>query len=239
MNDNINKKEVIKGIGGISSYLLLYMFSPFIIRLLHINVENLKSPTNQILFNIGYELFMLIIVFLILKKTIIDNFKIYIKNIKFYLKKYIKYWFIALGLMIISNLIILMITTDVAQNEQSVRSLVDTNPILTIFLACILAPLLEEFVFRLSIYKILNKHKYTFIILSGLIFGSMHVLPDVSKWTDLLFLVPYSIPGCVFAYTLVKSDNIFVPVSLHFIHNTLSILLQIVTMFIINNHFFY
>ena len=35
-------------------------------------------------------------------------------------------------------------------------------------------------------------------------------------------------PGCVFAYTLTKSDNIFVPISLHMLHNTLMIVLQFV-----------
>lgn len=228
-----NKKEIIKGISGISTYFLLFLFSPFIIKLLPISIESLKQPNNELLFNIGYELFMLIIVFLILKDTIINDFKIYIKYLIKFIKGYIKYWFIALGLMMISNVIILIFTKDIAQNEQSVRELIKVNPILSIFLASILAPLLEEFVFRLSLYKILSKRKWLFIILSGLIFGSMHVLPTANTWTDYLFLLPYSIPGCVFAYTLYKSKNIFVPISLHFIHNTSAIIIQILTLFII------
>lgn len=228
-----NKKEIIKGIGGLSTYFLLLIFSPFIIKLLPLNIESLKEPNNELIFNIVYELFMLIIVFFILKDTIISNFKIFFKNISKFIKDYIKYWFIALGLMIVSNLIISLFTKNIAQNEQSVRELIKVNPILSIFLASVLAPLLEEFVFRLSLYKILSKRKWLFIILSGLIFGSMHVLPTASNWTDYLFLIPYSIPGCVFAYTLYKSKNIFVPVSLHFIHNTSAIIIQILTLFII------
>lgn len=230
MND---RKERVKGVGGLSTYFLLYIFSPLIIKLLPISIESLKKPNNELLFNIGYELFMLIIVFFILKDTIINDFKIFIKYLSKFIKGYIKFWFIALGLMMVSNVIILMFTKDIAQNEQSVRELIKINPILSILLASILAPLLEEFVFRLSLYKILSKRKWLFIILSGLIFGSMHVLPTAKIWTDYLFLIPYSIPGCVFAYTLYKSKNIFVPISLHFIHNTSAIIIQIIALIII------
>ena len=233
MNNNNNNKDIIKGIECLSVYFMLYLFSPFIIKLLPIDIETLKQPNNELLFNIGYELFMLIIIFLILKDTIINDFKIFTKYFTKFIKGYIKYWFIALGLMMISNMIILLFTKDIAQNEQSVRQLVKVNPILSIFLASVLAPLLEEFLFRLSLYKILNKYKWLFIILSGLIFGSMHVLPTANNITDYLFLIPYSIPGSVFAYTLYKSKNIFVPISLHFIHNTASIIIQIIALSII------
>ena len=228
-----NNRDMIKGIKSISVYFLLYLFSPFIIKLLPIDIETLKQTNNELLFNIGYELFMLIIIFLILKDTIINDFKIFTKYFTKFIKGYIKYWFIALGLMMISNMIILLFTKDIAQNEQSVRQLIKVNPILSIFLASVLAPLLEEFLFRLSLYKILSKYKWVFILLSGLIFGSMHVLPTATNITDYLFLIPYSIPGSVFAYTLYKSKNIFVPVSLHFIHNTSSIIIQIIALSII------
>ncbi len=228
-----NNKDIIKGIESLSVYFLLFLFSPFIIQLLPIDIETLKQPNNELLFNIGYELFMLIIIFLILKDTIINDFKIFTKYFTKFIKGYIKYWFIALGLMMISNMIILLFTKDIAQNEQSVRQLIKVNPILSIFLASVLAPLLEEFLFRLSLYKILSKYKWVFILLSGLIFGSMHVLPTATNITDYLFLIPYSIPGSVFAYTLYKSKNIFVPVSLHFIHNTSSIIIQIIALSII------
>ena len=228
-----NKKELVKGFGGLSTYFLLLIFSPFIIKLLPISIETLRKPNNELLFNIGYELFMLIIVFFILKDTIINDFKIFTKYITKFLKGYIKYWFIALGLMMVSNVFIQLFTKGIAQNEEAVRGLIKVNPILSVLLASVLAPLLEEFVFRLSLYKILSKRKWLFILLSGLLFGSMHVLPTAKIWTDYLFLIPYSIPGCVFAYTLYKSKNIFVPISLHFIHNTSAIIIQIIALIIL------
>jgi membrane protease YdiL (CAAX protease family) len=45
--------------------------------------------------------------------------------------------------------------------------------------------------------------------------------------TDLLFIIPYSIPGFIFAYVYTKSKNICIPISLHFIHNGIMMSLQI------------
>lgn len=221
-----NSKNVLKGFLALISYFILSNCAITILNIMNVDYSK-WSDNAKYLFNIGYELLILIIIIFILKDTVLNNFKIYIKNIKEYLSKYIKYWFIALGLMYVSNFIIIFITKDIAQNEQGVRALFAANPILTFILASLLAPILEELVFRLSIYKIIGKYKYLFIIVSGLIFGSMHVLGNVSNWTDLLYLIPYSIPGSVFAYTLVKSDNIFIPISLHFIHNTFALLMQV------------
>ncbi len=226
-----NTKNILKGVLALLTYFILSNCAISLLNIMHIDYSKWNENTKY-LFNIGYELIILIIIIFILKDTVYNNFKIYIKNVKEYLSKYIQYWFIALGLMYVSNFIIIFITKDIAQNEQSVRALFEANPILTFVLASLLAPLLEELVFRLSIYKIIGKYKYLFIAVSGLIFGSMHVIGNVSVWTDLLYLIPYSIPGCVFAYTLVKSDNIFVPISLHFIHNTFALLLQVVAIFL-------
>ena len=55
----------------------------------------------------------------------------------------------------------------------------------------------------------------------------MHVISTLENLVDLLFIIPYSIPGFIFAYIYSKSKNIFVPISLHFIHNGIMMSLQI------------
>ncbi len=226
-----NKKDIVLGTISLLLYFFLTGFSNTILQILHIDYTN-WSTTLKYIFNIGYELFTLIIIILILRKTIYKHFKEYMSNPKYYLRNYIKYWFINLGLMYLCNFIIIFITKDIAQNEQSIRTLFETNPITTFILAGLIAPILEELVFRLSIYKIIGKQKYIFIILSGLIFGSMHIIGLSPTWKDWLYIIPYSLPGCIFAYTLVKSDNICVPISLHMIHNIFSLTLQAITIFL-------
>lgn len=126
----------------------------------------------------------------------------------------------------ISNLIIkLFIDSNLPNNEQTIRDIFGISPIYIFFSAVIYAPIVEELVFRYSFKKIFS-NKWIFIILSGLIFGGMHVFNNFENLTDLLYIIPYSAPGIVFAYMLEKSDNVFVPISFHFIHNGILISLQ-------------
>ncbi len=220
-------KNIMIGFLALFTYFFLSLFSSTIISFLPVDINSL-SQNGKFIINILYELLIIIIIIFILKESVINDFNIYKKNIKAYYKEYIKYWFYALVLMYISNyLILLFFTNDIANNEQLVRQLFEVNPIFTFILASILAPILEELVFRLSIYKILQNHKYIFIITSGIVFGLMHVLGSANTLVEWLYLIPYSIPGCVFAYTLTKSNNIFVPISLHLTHNTFALILQV------------
>lgn len=228
----MNIKETLKGISAFALYLILSNTSVTLLQLLNINFKNWSSTTKS-LYNIGYELIMIIIIILIFRKTIVEHFKKFKNNIKGYFNDYIKYWLYAIALMYISNFIIISFTQQIAQNEQSIRNLFSVNPLYIIILSCFLAPILEELVFRLSLQKILNKYSYLFIIISGLIFGYMHIASYVqtnpSAW---LYIIPYGLPGSIFAYTLVKSDNIFIPIMLHAINNTYAIVLQILLMFL-------
>ena len=225
------RKDILMGLIAVGAFFTLSSVGSFIVAILPINFAK-WSITAKYIFNIGYELLTLFIIAWILKATVIENFKDYKGKIKYYLSHYIKYWFIALLLMYVSNFIIITINNNaIAQNEEQVRALFEVNPFLTFILASLVAPITEELVFRLGIRKIIS-NDYLFILLSGLIFGSMHIIGTGTTLMDWLYLIPYSIPGCVFAYTLVKSKNIFVPISLHMIHNTFALILQMVASFL-------
>jgi len=165
------------------------------------------KPSSLMTYNVIYEILILTIIILVYFKEIEAQWKDYKKHIKEYLKNNIKYWFIALGLMCVSNLIINSIVQGIAQNEEQVRTLLGFFPVQTFILSVLLAPIIEELIFRFSIHKICFKIKWLFIPVSGLVFG--------------LF------PGIMFAYAYVKSNNIFVPISLHMIHNGILVTLQI------------
>ena len=68
--------------------------------------------------------------------------------------------------------------------------------------------------------------------MSGLVFGGLHVISSYTNLINLIYIIPYSIPGFIFAYTLVRSKNIFVPIGLHFFHNAIMMIVQIVLLFI-------
>ena len=163
-----------------------------------------------------------------LKKDIADLKK----NHKTYFQKYFKYWFLLLGLMMISNLFITLFTTnDIANNEQAVRETFEIAPIYMFISSVFIAPFLEEFVFRKGIRNIFSNN-ICFILCSGLLFGGMHVITSFTEYSELLYVIPYSIPGFIFAYLLVKTDNILVPASMHFMHNGILMSLQMLMLLV-------
>jgi membrane protease YdiL (CAAX protease family) len=140
------------------------------------------------LYLIFYQISLTLIIVYIYRKDIIPNFKEFIKNNISYFKKYIKYWFIMLILMIISNLIVTRFTsTDIAANQEAIMNNLKVAPIYTFIMTVFVAPILEELVFRLSFRKIFSKSNILFIISSGLVFGGMHVIGTLEHLIDLLF----------------------------------------------------
>ena len=216
-------KEEIIGILVLIGYLLLSTIGSDILLLLGVN--KLSTPLKLVVALI-YDLLLLMTIIFIYLKTIVQDFNQFKSNIKYYIDNYFKYFFLNLGLMMLSNIIIINITSiNNSTNQEYITNLLGKYPLYTIIATILIAPITEELMFRLNIRKIFKSDKL-FIIMSGLIFGALH-LTVATSFKELLFIIPYSIPGIIFAYTLTKSKNIFVPISLHTMHNTLMILLQL------------
>ena len=216
-------KDIIIGILVFLGYLLLSAYADNILILLGFNK---LSTTLKLIVSIIYEILILLTIIFIYLKTIVNDFIGYKQNIKYYINNYLKYFFLNLGLMMITNIIIINITKiNNSTNQEYITELLGKYPIYTIITTILIAPITEELIFRLNIRNIF-KNNFIFIITSGLVFGALHMTVATSI-KELLFIIPYSIPGFIFAYTLTKSKNIFVPISLHMLHNTVMILLQI------------
>ena len=134
--------------------------------------------------------------------------------------------------MMVSNTILtFVLKMGQAANEQEVQKLISYLPWVMVINAGIIAPCVEEIIFR-KCYKNAFPNKWLFIGLSSLVFGSLHVLPSYQTPMDLLYLIPYCVPGWVFAYIYKESKNIFVPAGLHFVHNGILMSLQVLMFFI-------
>ena len=229
---NYDLRDMFIGFGVLFLYLIASSLPYDFIKLFGVNYNDLSIIARQI-YLILYEASLTLIIVYIYRKDFIPNFKDFLKNNIKYFKKYIKYWFIMLGLMILSNAVITMFTTTMtSENQQAIVDTLKKAPIYTFILTVFIAPILEELVFRLSLRKIFKHTNILFIVFSGLFFGGMHVLGTLSNPIDLLFIIPYSIPGFIFAYLYSKSKNIFVPISLHFIHNSVMMILQLLLILI-------
>lgn len=219
-------KTFFTGICAISTYFILteLVSLPFV--LAGINVTNMPIILKSI-YLLSYEIVMLAIIYLILKDKInaaIEDIK---KHHKEYFSKYLKYWILALIIMSGSNILISFINGgQIAGNEEAVRNIFGQTPIYMFISAVFIAPLTEELIFRQAIRNIFSNNKL-FIVVSGLIFGGLHVFNSATNWMDLLYLIPYCTPGFIFAYILSKTDNVLVPAGLHFLHNGLMMSLQV------------
>lgn len=234
MIKNCDKKELKLSIIGCIGFFLYFILSELEVyfpAFFGINIGTL-SLNLKVLYLLLYEIMMMVVFFLLYRKHLIEKFKDFKKNFKTYFKEYFKYWEMAFGLMLISNMIILLIKPDaMANNEAAVRDTLLKAPFYMYFSAVFFAPFMEELTFRQSLRNVFKNDKL-FIFISGFIFGGLHVFGSLTSWFDLLYLFPYCIPGFIFAYTLVKSDNIFVPMSLHFTHNGLLMTVQLILMLV-------
>lgn len=225
-----NDKKSWIGIGVFLIYFLATELRSLPFWLLNVNTETLPQFI-KIIYMIAFQIALIGTIIYIFRKDLKENFEDLKKNHQSYFKEYLKYWFIALGIMMTSNLIILLINSgNMANNEAAVREMFNSTPIYAFISAVVFAPLLEELVFRKS-FRYMFNNDTLFILASGFTFGAFHVIGSYESLIDLLYIIPYSAPGIVFAYTLVKSKNIFVPMGLHFIHNGILMSLQFFLMF--------
>ena len=169
-------------------------------------------------------IFLLFLIF-IYKDSVFKNFKSFFsKNFSKYMKKAFSYWIIGILIMLASNFILFFINNGaIAGNEKSVRELIDKAPIFMLYQTVLYAPLSEELIFRRS-FKDVFKNKYLYILISGLVFGGMHVISSASSFGDFLYIIPYGALGIAFAWLYYDTDNIFATISMHSLHNLLSII---------------
>ena len=153
------------------------------------------------------------------------------KNHFNYFKKYLKYYILGVAIMMVCNSLIMVLGGSTSDNETLVRNQFNFYPIYTFICAVFLAPILEESVFRVSFRKIF-KNDILFILMSGLVFGGLHLIGMLDSPLILLYLGAYSALGFVFAFMLAKTDNVFVSMMFHFIHNGVLMSVQFLMFFL-------
>jgi len=225
ISKNDNLKNFIKGLSAVAIYFTVSIFQSLPFTLMHININNLPNII-KILYTLSIEILIIFSIYLIFKKEIHTAIKDLKKNHLTYFKKYFKYYIIGLIVMMACNILIQSMGGGISENESTIRDEFKLFPIYVYISAVLLAPILEEFVFRLS-FKAIFKNNYIYIIASGVIFGLLHLLGMKIDNLFPLYLLSYCSSGISFAYMMAKSNNIFVSTGFHFMHNGLIMALQI------------
>lgn len=215
------------GILVILSYFLLPTLIKSVISYL---ANEALSEEVSVILSIIIEILTLAVILLLFNKRIKENYIDLKKNHKKYFFKYFKFYLIGLAIMYISNAILIFVFNGgLAGNEESIRSILLVHPIYVYISAVLIAPSVEELVFRGAIKNIIP-NSILYILCSGLIFGGMHLVGNITSIIDLLYIIPYSSLGIAFAYIYSKTDNIFVTMMLHTMHNGILISIQIAVM---------
>ena len=215
---------------GVIVFLFYYFFSDiafFLFDLFKFDYMN-ASRLVKIILIYSLELIPLITLVLIYKDDLKNDLKNYKENFIDNLDKYVKLYMLALILMTLTDTIITAITgKELSNNEQAVRSIADTIPIYSTLSICMNATIVEELIYRKTIKNIFINNTVA-IIASGLIFGLAHVIGTYQSLQDLLYIIPYGSFGAVFMYIFIDSKNIWSTITIHFMHNTILLLLYFV-----------
>lgn len=223
-------KRAIPGFLALVIYFVLSMCQTLPLQIFGIDVDSISMGV-KVFYLLSYQTLMLSLIMLLFYKTLEENFKDLKKNHKEYFSKYFKYWLIALGIMMFSNMVISLLSSGgIPNNEEIIRENFKISPIYVYISSVFFAPLIEELIFRQG-FKNMIPINSIFIVVSGLVFGGLHVVTSMSSVFDLLYLIPYCAPGLAFAYMLAKTDNIFVSIGLHCMHNGLLMSLQFFLLF--------
>jgi len=221
MNKTFDGKKLMKGIYAVILYFVLTIAFqiPFIFLI------KKKLISNEVATLIAYFAVVLVFIF-IFRKELIKDFKDFKKNNKKIISTSIKYWIIGFIIMYISSIIINILPINPNTNQETNIALLKSKPIIEILLACIIAPALEEIVYRLS-FKGFTKNKWIFAISTGLLFAGIHIITSINGIKDLvmlIYLVPYGALGITFGLAYFETDNIYGTLCVHSLHNLISIL---------------
>lgn len=225
MNKNINIKELLKGLLIICSYFLVSNILAIPFLFLYKN-----NIINEATFYILVYLLITITYILIYIKDLIKDFNDFKKYYKTILKTTINYWIKGLFIMIVSSYIIELINLPINTNQEANANLLASLPLVEALIAVLFAPIYEELVFRRGLFKFTdNKHLYA--ITTGVIFALIHITSSITSPQDLImliYLIPYSSVGIAFGYAYKKTNNIFGTITVHSIHNAITLIEMII-----------
>ena len=204
-----------------SGYIQLFFFHLF-----HLSKDSL-TPKMKIILSTLSSLVLVVIFFLIYRKELIKEFKIYKNKLLENFDISVKWWMIGIFIMISSTIIINLVFHGTgANNEKAVQDMISIAPWLMIINAGILAPFNEEIVFRKSLRNIIS-NKWLFAFLSFLLFGGAHVAFSSTTFVDYLYIIPYGALGFTFALAYSETKTIFSTMTIHMLHNTILLLFSI------------
>ncbi len=182
--------------------------------------------------NIIVDLGELIVVALIFKDDLINQLKDYKKH---FVSHTIQGLFVGPALLLLMSIVGGLLTmalggSDTSQNQSMIESLMNTKPLLMAIPTVLLAPVLEEIVFRGLIFTwVYEKFPKLAHIISAFLFGFVHVVMGIlgGNVAEFIQIFSYFFMGMVLSYLYEKRNNIYVPILSHTVNNFIAVIMQL------------
>lgn len=194
-----------------------------------LNVSSFDAKDNNY-FQCLAEIVFSIVVYLLYRKCLKEDLKDLKENKNKYIEEFIKllilFFVIKIASALLTSIIDLIFNMNLteSENQSIIIELMESGPLMMIISTVFFAPIVEEGIFRLSLGKIINNKK-VFIIVSGVLFGFMHIFPtDLAVSVALTYSITYVAMGIYLAYAYAKTENIWMVILLHAANNLLSML---------------
>lgn len=172
-------------------------------------------------------------------------------NRKFYLGWWGKGVAIMIALVYISNIIQTIFTTGfedagVSENQKIIDQIMKSgvgNLLLMGLVTVIFAPIVEEIIFRKCLFGIFKKNNLLIVLISALLFASIHVVPEcitiifsiakneatvVDLYLEFICIISYLGQAFAISYVYYKSRQNLVPcILIHFTNNFIALIATI------------
>lgn len=224
----IEKSKLFKTIIAYTIYTYSYLFRYIPLIILSILGIYYETTGYSLLLSLISNIILLLVLVRLYWKDLKEELLLFIKEFYKNMDIGLIYWLIGLTIMVISNLVLIYVfKSDGAVNEITVQSYLKEYPIIMGISICIVAPVIEEIIFRKSI-KDFIKSDLIFVIFSFFLFGAVHVVGTATTLIDYLYIIPYGTLGACFAIMYNKTNSIFTSMSIHAIHNTLLFFISLI-----------
>ena len=116
--------------------------------------------------------------------------------------------------------------SDTSANQSLIESVVDSKPLLMFFTTVLLAPVLEEIIFRGMMFAwVYEKFPRFAHLISSFLFAFAHVALGMLSGNvgEFIQIVPYFLMALVLSKLYEKTNNIYVPIIAHTVNNFIAV----------------
>jgi len=226
--------NILKLLFSILLFFIVGTVTKNILVILHLNIDR---EMRMILLQLISSIIIFVLLFIIYYKDIKKDFLIFNKNKKdkivLIIKLFLLFIVVKYAVGLITAIIMMMLKLDTntitSVNQELIETYIKRAPLLMAISTSLLAPIYEELLFRLGFKKVFGNNML-FVLISGTLFGLLHVFPleeGISLTLGIVQSISYVSMGIFLAFVYKKYNNIYYSIGIHFLNNFISILTMI------------